>query len=96
MDYAADRFQTAVLVTFAANTGAGTGGTLAASATNAIAAVTRSAAGRRVEVAAQFTFGGRTYLAINQDATYNSFTDATDLLIDITGVTGTIGNGNFI
>jgi Ca2+-binding RTX toxin-like protein len=96
VDFAVDRFQTAVLVTFATNTGAGTGGTLAASATNAIAAANALAGGGAVEVAAQFTFGGRTYLAINQDATFSSFTDATDLLIDISGATGTIGNANFI
>ena len=45
-------------------------------------------------VAAQFTFGGRTYLAIN--LANNGFLDADDLLLDITGVTGTIGSGNFI
>jgi hypothetical protein len=49
-----------------------------------------------VNVAAQFTFGGRTYLAINQDAAQNAFLDTGDLLIDITSVTGTIGSGNFV
>jgi hypothetical protein len=44
---------------------------------------------------AQFTFGGRAYLAINQDATRNAFDDTGDLLLDITGVTGTIGSGDF-
>ncbi len=38
----------------------------------------------------------RTYLAINLDATQNAFADAGDLLIDITGVTGTIATSNFI
>ena len=47
-------------------------------------------------MAAQFTFGGRAYLAINQDATRNAFDDAGDLLLDITGVTGTIATSNFI
>jgi hypothetical protein len=37
---------------------------------------------------------GRTYLAINQAAP--GFQDATDLLLDITGVTGTIDAGEFI
>ena len=46
-------------------------------------------------MAAQFTFGGRTYVAMSLDAN-NTFTDATDLLIDITGVTGAIGNSNFV
>jgi hypothetical protein len=52
--------------------------------------------GAAVQVAAQFSFGGRTYLAINQDATQNAFNDAGDLLLDITGATGTITTSNFI
>ena len=55
-------------VTFAANTGAGTGVDLNASANNAIAAAFALNGGAAVNVAAQFTFGGRTYLAIDQDA----------------------------
>jgi len=47
-------------------------------------------------VAAQFTFGGHTYVAINQDGVFNAFLDTGDLLIDITGVTGTIATSNFI
>jgi hypothetical protein len=82
-------------VTFAANTGAGTGGTLAASANNAIAAAFALAGGGANVVAAQFTFGGRAYLAIDQDGP-GAFVDVDDLLLDITGVTGTIGNANFI
>jgi hypothetical protein len=39
-------------------------------------------------IAAQFTFGGRTYLAINLAG--NGFNDSDDLLLDITGFTGTI------
>jgi hypothetical protein len=46
-------------------------------------------------VAAQLTFGGRTYLAINADTTFNAFDDAGDLLVDITGATGTIATSNF-
>ena len=42
------------------------------------------------------TFGGRTYLAIEQTAGNNTFTDATDLLLDITGATGAIATSNFI
>ena len=45
-------------------------------------------------VAAQFTFAGRTYLAIDQ-AGLGTF-DAQELLIDITGVTGTIATSAFI
>jgi Ca2+-binding RTX toxin-like protein len=96
VNWAEDKFDTATQVTFAANMGAGTGGDLNASANNAIAAAFALAGGGVNEVAAQFTFGGRTYVAINQDAAFNTFTDATDLLIDITGVTGTIATTNFI
>ena len=52
------------------------------------------AAGANV-VAAQFTFGGRTYVAIDQIGV-GTFTDGTDLLIDITGVTGAIATSNFV
>jgi hypothetical protein len=45
-------------------------------------------------VASQFTFGGRTYLAIN--LANAGFDDSDDLLLDITGATGAIGGSNFI
>jgi hypothetical protein len=86
-----------VNVTFAANMGAGTGANLAASANNAIAAAFALAGGGGTTVvAAQFTFAGHTYLAIAGSAGSNTFNDVTDLLLDITGATGTIGGGNFI
>jgi len=94
VNWAEDRIDTPVAVTFAANMGAGTGGDLNASANNAIAAAFALNGGAGV-VAAQFTFGGRTYLAIDQ-ATLGSFLDTDDLLLDITGVTGAIATGNFI
>ena len=47
-------------------------------------------------MAAEFTFDGHAYLAINQDATFNAFSDAGDVLLDITGVIGTISIGSFI
>ena len=97
VNWAEDKFDTAVNVTFAANMGAGTGGDLNASANNAIAAAFALAGGGGTTVvAAQFTFGGRTYVAIEQTAGNNTFTDATDLLLDITGATGTIATSNFI
>ena len=64
-----------------------------ASATNAIDAATALNGGVNT-VAAQFTFGGRTYLAIN--LANNGFLDADDLLLDITGATGAISGSNFI
>jgi hypothetical protein len=82
-------------VTFATNTGAGTGANLNASANNAIAAAFALNGGGGTVAAAQFTFAGRTYLAIDQ-FTLGSFLDAEDLLIDITGATGTIATSNFI
>ena len=95
VDWSVDRFQTTAIntLTFAFNAGAGTGGTLAASANNAINAA--AALGGTQFVAAQFTFGGRTYLAMNVDGGAN-FADGSDLLLEITGVTGTISSGNFI
>ena len=95
LDWSVDRFQTTGPVLFATNTGAGTGVDLNASANNAIAASFALNGGAAVNVAAQFTFGGRTYVAMSLDAN-NTFTDATDLLIDITGVTGAIATSNFI
>jgi hypothetical protein len=93
VNFAEDRFQTVPAITFATNTGAGTGVDLAGSATNAINAA--AALGGTQAVAAQFTFGGRTFLAINTDLAAN-FVDAGDLLLDITGATGAIGNSNFV
>ena len=81
-----------IQVVFAANMGAGTGGT----ANNALAAADALNGGAAGDiVAAQFTFGGRTYLAIDQ-ANGGAFDDTEDLLLDITGVTGTIATSNFI
>jgi Ca2+-binding RTX toxin-like protein len=96
VDFSADKFQTMVnTVTFAANMGAGTGVDLASSANNAIAAALALSGSATAWVAAQFTFGGHTYLAIDQ-ITRGSFLDSEDLLIDITGATGAIGTGNFV
>ncbi len=94
VDFAADRFD-AIGVSFAANVGAVAGGTLVASADNAIAAAFALAGGGAAVVAAQFTFSGRTYLAIDQGS-LGTFVDADDLLIDITGTTGTITTATFI
>jgi hypothetical protein len=93
VNFGEDKFDTTPNMTFATNTGAGTGVDLATSANNAINAA--AALGGTQAVAAQFTFGGRTYLAINTDLAAN-FNDPTDLLLDITGATGAIGNSNFI
>jgi hypothetical protein len=89
-----DFVATAVQVTFAADlSGSTTGANLAAQANSAIAAA-YALNGNTGVVAAQFTFGGRTYLAIDQ-ANAGAFSDTDDLLLDITGATGAIATGNF-
>jgi Ca2+-binding RTX toxin-like protein len=96
VSWAEDKFDTATNVTFAANLGPGTGANLATSANNAIAAaLALSGNPATAWVAAQFTFAGRTYVAIDQ-AGRGAFVDTDDLLIDITGVTGTIATSSFI
>jgi hypothetical protein len=90
-----DRFLTPVRATFAANIGARTGVDLNASASNAIAAAFALAGGGAAVVAAQLTFGGRTYLAIDQ-VSFGAFADDEDLLLDITGMTGSIAASSFI
>jgi Ca2+-binding RTX toxin-like protein len=96
LNWAADRFQSFNPVAFAANVGAGNGASLVAAASGAIATAFALNGSMNANVAAQFTFNGRTYLAINQDATFGAFTDMGDLLIDITGAAGTIAAANFI
>jgi hypothetical protein len=95
VDFAVDRFLTPVRATFAANMGARTGVDLNASASNAIAAAFALAGGGAAVVAAQLTFGGRTYLAIDQ-VSFGAFADDEDLLLDITGMTGSIAASSFI
>ena len=96
VNFADDRFRFAnQQITFAANMGAGTGVDLNTSANNAIAAAFALSGGGANWVAAQFTFGGRTYLAVDQGGVQGTFTDANDFLLDITGATGTISAGNF-
>jgi Ca2+-binding RTX toxin-like protein len=94
LDWSVDRFDVTGTIALASNTGAGTGADLNASANNALAAVFALSGGAG-QVAAQFTFAGRTYVAIDQ-GTNGTFADASDLLIDITGVTGTIATSAFI
>ena len=90
------RIQAFEVVAFAANVGAGIGANVNAAADGAIAAAFALHGSVNANVVAQFTFNGRTYLAINQDTTFGAFTDTGDLLIDITGAAGTIATANFI
>jgi Ca2+-binding RTX toxin-like protein len=93
VNWAEDRFDTPVNITLAQVANIGAAANLNAAANEAINLVTAANGGTNT-VAAQFTFGGNTYLAINLLA--NGFQDANDLLIDITGATGTIATTNFI
>jgi hypothetical protein len=43
---------------------------------------------------ARFTFGTRSFVAIND--TTAGFNQANDVIIEITGLTGTLGLGNFV
>ena len=91
-----DRFRVLHTVGFALNVGAVAGADLEASAQSAIQASLALGGGGAQHVAAQFTFNGRSYLAIDQGGVNSRFTDASDFLFDITGVTGTIGANDFI
>jgi Ca2+-binding RTX toxin-like protein len=94
VSFAEDKFQPDFPVVFAASVGAGTGANAAANSASAAAFALNASANENV--AAQFTFNGRTFLVINQDAIFNAFDDTDDLLLEITGVTGTIATSNFI
>ncbi len=89
-----DRFQAPIAVVFANDTGAGTGANLNEAANNALNASAALSGNAANITATTFTFGGRTFLAINQVGA--GFQDATDLLLDVTGATGTIGGSDFI
>jgi Ca2+-binding RTX toxin-like protein len=95
VNWGEDKVDTATQVTFAINVGVGTGGDLNTSANNAVVGAFGLAGGGANVVAAQFTFAGRTYLAIDQ-AGLGTFVDAQDLLLDITGVTGAVATSNFV
>jgi Ca2+-binding RTX toxin-like protein len=91
-----DRFQTVAPVAFAGAPILRAVANLQQAATAAIAAVWAVNGSPGANVAAQFGFGGHTYVAINQGGALNAFEETADLLIDITGVAGTITAANFI
>ena len=90
-----DRFQVLHHVAFAANVAGVNAPNLEIAAGEAIQLTVGIAGGGPWHVAAQFSFGGRQYLAIDQGGANGWFTEADDLLIDITGATGTIGSNDF-
>jgi hypothetical protein len=90
-----DCFDVQGTIGFAADIGVVSGANLQEAANSAIQTVLLQG-GVAQRVAAQFTFNGREYLAIDQGGFFNTFTDSADLLMEITGATGTIGVNDFI
>jgi Ca2+-binding RTX toxin-like protein len=99
LNWAEDRFDVGVPVTFATDmTGRTTGPNLAAQADSAIAGAFALAGADPLErVAVQFAFNGRAYLAVDSafGGVEGRFDDRDDVLLDITGVVGTISAGGF-
>jgi Ca2+-binding RTX toxin-like protein len=90
-----DRFNVFEGIEYAANVGAINGPNLEASAETALQAALALGGNAAFDVAAQFSFNGRDYLVINQAGLNNTFIDQFDLLLDVTGATGTIGANDF-
>jgi Ca2+-binding RTX toxin-like protein len=95
VNFAEDRFQVFTAVTFAAASSPGAAANLEDAADAAVGAVFALAGGGANRVAATFAFNGRSYLAIDQGGAFGAFTDSFDLLLDITGFTGTVATGSF-
>ena len=96
MNFDQDRFQVFTAISFAVATSAGAATNLEDGADAALGAALALAGGGAQRVAATFDFNGRSYLAIDQAGAFGAFTDTLDLLIDVTGATGTIGAGDFL
>jgi Ca2+-binding RTX toxin-like protein len=98
LDWAVDAIRVpAATIDFARNYGSAfTGqGTLASAADAAVSTALVEAGGGFIDVAAQFDYGGRTWL-VAESFGPGSFTETQDLLIDITGATGTISTTRFV
>ena len=96
MNFDEDRFRLTGTVDVAGQIGVAYGANLAEAATWAIGAVLDLHGGGGQHVAAQFTYHGREYLAVDLGGANNLFNDWDDLLVEITGATGTIGANDFI
>jgi Ca2+-binding RTX toxin-like protein len=92
-------FTPLAVVTFARNYGNlfASQGTLLSAAEAAISTAFVDGGGDTATTvaAASFTFGGRTFLAVDQDG-FGFFDDFDDLLLDVTGATGTLSSTTFI
>jgi Ca2+-binding RTX toxin-like protein len=95
LNFDEDRFRVLHTVGFATDVGSVSASSLSSAASGAIQTALAGLEGGLCHVAVQFSFGGREYLAIDQGGAINWFNDADDLLIDITGATGTIGATDF-
>ncbi len=95
LNWSEDRVQVFAAIAAAGGISAGAAANLQQAADNALGAIWAGNGSGAIRVAAQFDFGGRTYVAIDQGGAFGSFQDANDLLLDITGAVGTIGTGNF-
>jgi Ca2+-binding RTX toxin-like protein len=95
VNFAEDRFSIGRLIGLAANAGVGNAASLDEAARNALNTVFLQNESRAQSVAAVFTWVGRTYLAWDT-FTNGIFVDGNDILIDITGATGTISASNFV
>jgi len=93
LDWNDDRFDVLGAITSVAVRTVTGAASLADAAQAALAG--QQATGGTPNAAAQFDFGGHTFVVINQDAALG-FADQSDLLIDITGATGTINLGAFV
>jgi hypothetical protein len=91
LNWAADSFDFPWSVEFAAVTSAGSAGSLGQAAANALLAAWQQNGSADVNVCAAFAFQGRTYLVADSNLTHNgAFQNNDDILVDITGATGTI------
>ncbi len=95
VNFAEDRFLLPWHVDFAAQTSAGAAANLTQAAENALAAAWALNGSVNARTAAQFEFNGRTYL-VADSSFVGFFSENNDLLIDITGATGTISTGSFL
>jgi Ca2+-binding RTX toxin-like protein len=91
LSWAVDSFAFAWSVEFAAVTSPGGAGNLGQAAANALLAAWQQNGSADVNVAAVFTFQGRTYLVSDSNLTHNgAFSNNDDILIDITAATGSV------
>ena len=91
-DFNANASNDLLLVTTARSTFTNAGAVAALDNTGIIAKLTTANFG--TNSAAQFTFGTRSFVAINDGTA--GFSQTTDAIIEITGLTGTLGVNNFV